>query len=83
MHASGDRRWIGLPSKPLLDPDGRHRVDADDKKQYVPVVEIPDRGIRERFQTAALAAVDRLLASEGSRENAGVAPREFRAGSAP
>jgi hypothetical protein len=54
-----------LPGKPLLDQDGRHRVDSAGKKHYVPVVEIPNRAIRERFQAAALAAVDRLLAKGG------------------
>jgi hypothetical protein len=61
-HELSDRRWIGLPGKPLLDQDGRHRVDNAGKKHYVSVVEIPDRAIRERFQAAALAAVDRLRA---------------------
>jgi hypothetical protein len=61
-HVQGDRRWIGLPGRPQLDPDGRHRVDPNTgKKAYVPVVEIYEKAARERFQRAALAAIDRLF----------------------
>jgi hypothetical protein len=66
LHAQGDRRWIGLPGRPQLDADGRHRVDPDTgKRAYVPVVEIHGTAARERFQQAALAAVDRLLEGRG------------------
>ena len=84
LHELADRRWIGLPNKPQVDQDGHHRTDpASGKRLYTPVVEIPDRAIRKRFQTAALAAVDGLLVGKGSGENVGVARREFRDGSAP
>jgi len=26
-HRQGDKRWIGLPGKPQIDQEGRHRVD--------------------------------------------------------
>jgi hypothetical protein len=59
-HEQGDRRWIGL--KPQIDAEGSVRSDPETGKTlYVPVVEIVGREARERFQTAALAAVDRLL----------------------
>jgi hypothetical protein len=62
LHEKGDRRWIGLPGKPQVDAEGRVRKDpATGKTLYVPVVEIPDNDARERFQAAALAAIDRLL----------------------
>jgi hypothetical protein len=61
LHEKGDRRWIGLPGKPQLE-DGRHRKDpTTGKGLYVPIVEIPAREVRDRFQEHALAAVDRLL----------------------
>jgi hypothetical protein len=63
LHEKDGRRWIGLPSKPQLDAEGRHRIDpATLKKAYVPVVEVTGKTERERFQKAALAAVDKLLA---------------------
>jgi hypothetical protein len=59
--AADDRRWIGLPAKPQLDNEGRGRRDDRGKLAYVAVVEIPDKAARERFQTAALSAVRKLL----------------------
>ena len=65
LHEKGDKRWIGLPSKPQLDSDGRQRKDAaTGKPLYTPSVEIVGKAERERFQEAALAAVDRLLGRE-------------------
>jgi hypothetical protein len=61
-HVQGSRRWVGLPGRPQLEPDGSHRVDpTTGKKAYVPVVEIYEKVARERFQRAALAAIDRLF----------------------
>src|ERR1700730_15382325 len=58
------REWIGLPGKPQVDRDGQARKDSNTGKAlYQPVVEIPEKAARERFQTAALAAVRALLGS--------------------
>ena len=65
LHEKGNRRWIGLPGKPQIE-DGRHCKDpATGKQAYTPVVEIPDRGIRDKFTEQALAAVDWLLRTVG------------------
>jgi hypothetical protein len=62
LHVNGEKRWIGLPSKPQIDAEGRHRQDpASGKKLYVPIVEITGTAERERFQKVALEAIDRLL----------------------
>ena len=62
-HADG-REWVGLPARPQLE-NGVHRKDpATGKGLYVPTVEIGGRDARERFQTAALAAVHALLGAE-------------------
>jgi hypothetical protein len=74
LHESGDRRWIRPPSKPQLDQDGRHRVNERGKRLCTPCVDIPDRATRDRFQTAALGAVVRLLGGEEDR-HLGSAPR--------
>jgi hypothetical protein len=61
-HKKDGKRWIGLPSKPQLGAEGRHRVDpSTGKKLYTPIVEITGTEARKRFQDAALAAVDKLL----------------------
>jgi hypothetical protein len=62
LHEKGVRRWIGLPGKPQIE-DGKHRKDpATGKGLYAPVVEIPSRQVRDKFQEQAIAAVDRMLA---------------------
>jgi hypothetical protein len=62
LHAHpGGKRWISLPGRPLLDSEGRHRKDpVTGKSLWFTLVEIKGRGEQERFQTAALAAVDVL-----------------------
>lgn len=49
------RRWIGLPSKEWVKPDG--------SKSYVPIVEIPDREARDKFNAAVLPLAERALLS--------------------
>jgi hypothetical protein len=62
LHTKGNKRWVGLPSKPQLDAEGCHRIDpTTNKKLYTPIVEITGTEARDRFQKAALEAVDALL----------------------
>lgn len=62
LHRKEGREWIGLPGRPQTDRDGQPRRDPNSGKVlYSPIVEIPDRGARERFQQAALAAVHALI----------------------
>jgi hypothetical protein len=61
LHERDGKRWISLPSRPQLDAAGQHRKDpATGKALWSPVVEIRGKDQRERFQHAALAAVDAL-----------------------
>jgi hypothetical protein len=61
LHQKSERRWVGLPGKLQVDAEGRARKDPTTAKPlYSPVVEIPDRECRDRFQAAALAAIDLL-----------------------
>lgn len=78
LHEKTGRRWLALPGKPQLDAEGRHRKDpATGKGLYAVVVEIPDKAARDRFQQAALAAVDLLLADEPTPSgDRGFGPRE-------
>jgi hypothetical protein len=67
LHERADgSRWVSLPGKPVLDPEGRARTDLAGKRLYLPIVEIPSSEIRAKFQTAALDALDRLLAQGGT-----------------
>jgi hypothetical protein len=61
LHQKGASRWCGLPAKPLLDSDGRHKVGDNGKKAYVKILDFVDRDVRDQFTAEALAAVDRML----------------------
>jgi hypothetical protein len=56
-HRSVQRRWIGLPAKPQIDPDGNVRRGADGKIVCAQFLELAP-AIRDRFQQQALAAID-------------------------
>jgi hypothetical protein len=46
-----------LPSKPVLDQNGKHKVDANNKPQYMPVLEWRDRDLSDRFRAAVVELV--------------------------
>jgi hypothetical protein len=47
------KRWIGLPTKEFVKSDG--------SKGYQPLVEIPDRGDRDKFTALVLPLAERAL----------------------
>jgi hypothetical protein len=47
------KRWVGLPSREWAKPDG--------SKSYVPIVEVPDRDARQKFNAAVLPLAERAL----------------------
>jgi hypothetical protein len=47
----------GVPSCPVLAPDGTHAVDQAGKRRYVPVITFGDCAARERWDRAVLAAL--------------------------
>jgi hypothetical protein len=49
------KKWVGLPSKEWTKTDGT--------KSYVPIVEIPDRDARDKFNAAVLPLAERALLS--------------------
>jgi hypothetical protein len=62
LHETGDRTWVGLPRKPVINAEGHVEKDpASGKTRYQPVVEITGKENRERFQRAAVAAVRALI----------------------
>jgi hypothetical protein len=68
LHRKDGKEWIGLPGKPQIDTEGKHRRDpVTGKPLYTAVVEVVGREARDRFQEAALAAVHRLLDAEAVR----------------
>jgi hypothetical protein len=53
---SSGKAWATLPSKPVLDRDGKH-VEVSGKKQYSPILEWRDRDLSDRFSTAIIELV--------------------------
>jgi hypothetical protein len=54
---SNGKTWASLPSKPVLDADRKHKVDINNKRQYVPVLEWRDRDLATRFSDGVCALV--------------------------
>jgi hypothetical protein len=57
VFVSSGKAWVSLPSKPVLDRDGRQKIDVNEKPACVPLLESRSRGLRERFSEAVLAAI--------------------------
>jgi hypothetical protein len=53
---SNGKAWAGLPSKPVLDRDGKH-AKPDGKPQYSTILEWKSRDLSERFSQAVVALV--------------------------
>ena len=49
--------WAALPSKPVLDCEGRQARPVG-KPQFAPVVEWQNRGLADRFSAAVIALVE-------------------------
>jgi len=58
IHESHGRRWASIPGKPVIDPEGRHKV-VDGKRVYVPAFSWRNREIANRFSAAVVALVER------------------------
>jgi hypothetical protein len=53
---SNGKAWATLPSKPVLDREGRH-VEVSGKKQYASILEWRDRDLSDRFSSAVVELV--------------------------
>jgi hypothetical protein len=53
---SHGRTWASLPSKPILDRDGRH-VEQDGKRKYAPILTWADRDTADRWSAAVVELV--------------------------
>jgi hypothetical protein len=53
---SNGKAWATLPSKPVLDRDGKH-VEVNGKRQYAPILEWKDRDLSTRFSAAVIELV--------------------------
>jgi hypothetical protein len=53
MHAKDGKFWVGLPAREWAKPDG--------SKSWTPMVEIPDREARDKFNAAVLPVAAKAL----------------------
>jgi hypothetical protein len=53
---SHGKTWASLPSKPILDRDGRH-VEEGGKKKYAPILQWKDRETADRWSVAVVELV--------------------------
>lgn len=59
VHSSHGRRWVGMPSKPMIDRDGAVVRDDRGKVKYVPLVEWTNKESADMFSEAVIEAVER------------------------
>ena len=56
VHEKNGKRWASLPSRPMLDADGRQVVNHSGKKQYCALLGWRDRDLADRFSAAVVDA---------------------------
>jgi hypothetical protein len=47
--------WATLPSRPMIDGDGRHKRDTNGKPQYSAILKWRDRDLQSRFSDTLIA----------------------------
>ena len=61
LHEKNDKQWIGLPAKPMFDKEGKPIMDQrTGKQQYQNIIDV-SLGMRDEFQSSAIAATHRLI----------------------
>jgi hypothetical protein len=56
VNISHGKAWAALPSRPMLDRDGRH-VEVDGKKKYVPFMAWSSRDVADKFSDKVVELV--------------------------
>ena len=58
VHEKNDRRWVQLPAKPQIDKDRNLVRDEGGKVQYAKILDFDSREVADRFNEAALKAIE-------------------------
>ncbi len=58
VHEKNGRRWVQLPARPQLDKDRNLVRDENGKIQYAKILDFDDREVADRFNAAALKAIE-------------------------
>lgn len=59
VHNSHGKRWVSLPSKPIINSDGVARRQDNGKIQYAPILEWSRRELQDEFSEAVIEALER------------------------
>jgi hypothetical protein len=57
LHLTNGHAWVGLPSKPILNEEGRHVAGADGKRPYAAILSWRDRKLGDAFGKQVIALV--------------------------
>jgi hypothetical protein len=57
IHSKAGKWWASLPSRPVLDAEGRHLSNHAGHKQYAAVLGWRNRDLADRFSEAVVALV--------------------------
>ncbi len=58
VHEKNGNRWVQLPARPQLDKDRNLVCGEDGKIQYAKVMDFDSREVSDRFNAAALKAIE-------------------------
>ena len=58
LHEKNGRRWVQLPARPQLDQNRELVKDDAGKVQYAKVIDFDSREVSDRFNAAALKAIE-------------------------
>ena len=58
VHEKNGKRWVQLPARPQLDKDRNLVCGEDGKIQYAKVMDFDSREVSDRFNAAALKAIE-------------------------
>jgi hypothetical protein len=59
VHIQEDKRWCGLPARPVLGPDGTVQRDQRGRARWVQIMEWVNKETADRFRQAVFDAVER------------------------
>jgi hypothetical protein len=71
IHQIGDRCWVNLPSRPMLNPDGSPMVNNRGKPLYFAFLRFTDESAHLQFERAVITA---MRATHPHVLNGGVRP---------
>jgi hypothetical protein len=60
LHEKNGKRWASLPSRPMINRDGRAVTDESGKIQYAPLLSFESRSTADEFSKAVIDAVEQF-----------------------